>query len=171
MIERTAVAVVKVNLDRVADEPLVDQPLGRHMRRIPAQRPVDGEPHSRLLDGRKDPVGVGERGGERLFQQDVDAERGDLFDHVRMSRGRRTEDGKIRMRLSHALRDIAIDALGGDGEVGDRVRHPRFILVAHPGDLGIGMLVGLAQEVAHVHVLETQADDPPFAHLISSRKA
>ena len=76
--------------------PLVDQPLGRHMRRIPAQRPVDGEPHSRLLDGRKDPVGVGERGGERLFQQDVDAERGDLFDHVRMSRGRRTEDGEIR---------------------------------------------------------------------------
>jgi hypothetical protein len=32
------------------------------------------------------------------------------------------------------------------------------------------MLIGLAQEVAHVHVLEAEADDPPFGHLISSRK-
>jgi hypothetical protein len=171
MIERTAVAVVKVNLDHVADNPLVDQPLGRHMRRIPAQRPIDGEPDPRLLDGRKDAIGVGKRGGERLFEQDVDSERGDLLDQIRMPGGGRTEDGKIRTRLSHALRDVSINALPGNGEVGDGVRHPRLVVVAHPGDLGVRMLVGLAQKVAHVHMFEAQADDPPFAHLRSSRKA
>ena len=154
MIERTAVAVIEVNLDHVADDAFVDQPLGGHVRRIPAQRPVDGEPHPRLLDSRKHPVGVGERSGERLFEQDVDAERGDLLDHVRMPRGRRTEDGEIRMRLAHALRDVTIDALFGNGEVGDCVRHPRLVVVAYPGDLGVRMLINLAQEVAHVRVFE-----------------
>jgi hypothetical protein len=75
------------------------------------------------------------------------------------------------MRLSHALREVAINALPGNGEIGYRVRHPRFVIVAHPDDLGVGMLVDLAQEVAHVRVFEAQADDPPFAHLKSSRKA
>src|ERR1700727_2884983 len=39
-----------------------------------------------------------------------------------------------------------------------------------PGDLSVRMLVHLAQKVSHMRVFEAQADDPPFAHLKSSRK-
>ena len=103
---------------------------------------------------RKHPVSVGKRGGERLLEQDVDSERSGLFNHVCMPSRRRTEDGKIWMGLAHALRDVAIDALVGNGEVGDRVRHPRLVVIAHPGDLGVRMLKDLAQEVAHMRVFE-----------------
>ena len=42
--ERAAVAVVEMHLDQLADRALVDQPLGGVVRRIPGERPVDGEP-------------------------------------------------------------------------------------------------------------------------------
>ena len=42
--ERAAVAVVEMDLDQLADGALVDQPLGGVVRRIPGERPVDGQP-------------------------------------------------------------------------------------------------------------------------------
>src|SRR5258708_19946625 len=88
-----------------------------------------------------------------------------------MPGSRGTEDGEIGLRLSHALRDVAINTVARNGEIGNCVRHPRFVAVAHPDDLGIGMLIHLAQEIAHVHVLEAQADAPPFSHLTLLSKA
>ncbi len=55
------------------------------MRRIPAQRPVDREPHAGLGDGGEDSIGVGERGRKGLFQE-VDAERSDRLDAIGMAR-------------------------------------------------------------------------------------
>src|SRR5690606_10830547 len=43
MIERTAVAVVEMHLDDVADDSLVDEALGGVVRAVPGERPVDGE--------------------------------------------------------------------------------------------------------------------------------
>ncbi len=40
--------------------------------------------------------------------------------------------------------------------------------IADADDLRVWMLVRLAQQVAHVHVLEADADDAPFSHLSSS---
>src|SRR5271166_2271755 len=82
-----------------------------------------------------------------------------------MASRRRTQDGEIRARLPHALRDVGEYALGRNGEVRDCFSHPRLGVVAHPHDLGVRMLIRLAQKVTHVDVFEAQADDPPFPHL------
>ena len=102
-------------------------------------------------------------GRERLLEQDVDAERRDLLDHVGMPRGRGTEDGEIGIAsLARIARCRDKHASGGMREIAIASAIRASIGIADPDDLGVGVLGGLAQEVAHVHVLEAQADDPPF---------
>ena len=43
------------------------------------------------------------------------------------------------------------------------------LLVADAGDLHIGVIVGLAQQIAHVHVVEVDAHYLELAHSLSSR--
>ena len=164
MEQRAAVAVVEVHLQHFADHVIVDQSLGGDVRGIPAKRPVDGEPHPRLGDGGEDTIGVGERSGERLLEQDVDAQRGDRLDAIGVARRRGAEDRQVRPRLPYAALDIVIDSIGGNREVGDRVRHPGPVGIADACDFRVRVLVDLPQQVAHVNVFEADADDAPSPH-------
>ena len=93
----------------------------------------------------------------------------DSFGDVGMPRGRRTEDGEVGPRLLKTALDVAIDALPGNGEIGDRLGHARFVLVADGRRSRRREPVRLAQEVAHMRVLEADAGDPLLCHPRSSR--
>ena len=117
-------------------------------------------------DGGEDSIGVGERGGERLLQENVDAERSDRLDAIGMARGCRAENGEVRLGLPHAALDIVKHAVGGNREGLDRVGHSRAVGIANADDFRVRMLVRLAQEVAHVDVFETDADDALLSHVL-----
>ena len=135
------------------------------------KRPVDRQPHAGLGDRGEDSIGVGERGREGLFQQNVDAKRSDRLDAIGMARGRRAENGEVRTRLLDAVFDIAKHALVRDGEVSDRVGHSRRLRIANADDFRVRMLVRFAQQVAHVHMFEADADDALLSHSFLRRHA
>src|SRR6185369_10269006 len=59
---------------------------------------------------------------------------------------------------------IGENALRRYREVRDHRLHARRIVVADAGDLDVGVLMAFAQQIAHVHVIEAQADDFEFFH-------
>ncbi len=82
-----------------------------------------------------------------------------------MRRRRRAEDDEIRLRCLQALAIVGEDALSGDGEVARGGDHPLRLFVADAGDLHVGMRVRHTQQIAHVHVVEVDADDFEFRHI------
>jgi hypothetical protein len=145
----------------LADRPLVDQALGRHVRRIPGQRPIDRQANL-LLPGRRDhAVGIPQGRGKRLLNQDVGAVGGDLFHRARMVGGRRAQDDQVRPACPQALPDIGEHPFRRNPEGGDGGAHPRGVLVADTGNLCIRVLVDLPQQVAHMHIVKVHADDAP----------
>src|SRR5271165_6306849 len=164
MEQRSSISVVEMHLDDVPDRAFVDHALGGDMWRIPAQRPVDRKPNAGLGDGGEDSIGVGERCREGLFEENVDAERSDRLDAIGMPRRGRAKNGEVRLGRPHATFDVAKHTLVRDGERPDRVGHSRGLRIANADDFRIRMLVRLAQEVAHVHMFETDADDAVLSH-------
>jgi hypothetical protein len=70
------------------------------------------------------------------------------------------KDGEVGPGGPEAGVEVGEDAVLGDAEGRDGALHPGAVGVEDPGDLGLGVLVRHPQEVAHVHVVEADADDP-----------
>ena len=72
--------------------------------------------------------------------------------------GGRAKDHQIGF-CRHAGSDIAENPAGGQVEIGDGLLHARGVAVADAGDLGLGVVMHLAQQIAHMHVIKVDADD------------
>jgi hypothetical protein len=107
-------------------------------------------------------VRLGQRSGKRLLHDDVRAVRGDLFHPLAMLRGSGTKDDDVRLRLLHAGPVVREHLLLRRTKVPCRIHKTLRLLIADAHDLGVGMLRGLPQQVAHVKVIEIDARDAPF---------
>ena len=87
-----------------------------------------------------------------------------LFGVVRMIGRRGAEDRHVVGSGRHRGVEIGEDAILGKSELLDRDLHLRAIRVEDRGDLGLRMLMNQGEQVAHVHVVETDADDAEFGH-------
>ncbi len=148
-----------MHLDEVADGAGVDQVLGGVVRAVPGERPVDREAVAGRGHGGDHPAGVGGAGGEGLLDHDVEAVRGDGLDGVGVGGGGGADDGEVGGGLREAGGEVGEDALGRDREGLDGGGHAGGVGVVDAGDLGVGMVGDLAEEVAHVHVVEADAED------------
>ena len=113
---------------------------------------------------------LGEGGGEGFLDKDVQARRSDPLDIGGMVGGGGAEDGEIGLRPGQAGVHIGEDAVGRDGEGRDGAGHACRVCVADARDLGPGMVVHLAQQVAHVEVVEVDADDAQHGLSFGSRQ-
>ena len=164
MEQRTAIAAIVVDFDQLADRALVDQPLGGVVGWRPCRRPVDGQPPAALLHRLDHPAGIGDAGGKRLFDHDVQPAWRDRLDRVGMCRCRRADDGEIGPCRCQAGIEVDEDPLLGDAEIVDGALHPRAVRIEDAGNLGIRMLRHLAQQIAHMHVVEADAEHAVFRH-------
>ena len=103
--------------------------------------------------------GLGGGRGEGLLDQDVQARRRDPLDIGGVVGGGGAEDGQIGRVAGEAGLEIGEDAVGRDAEGRDGAGHPCRDRSQRPDDLSPRMLVHLAQQVAHVEVVEVDADD------------
>ena len=76
--------------------------------------------------------------------------------------GRRAEDRQIGLGPLDAGPPVGEHSLGRNAEILDGLLHPLRLLVVDADDLGMRMIGRHAQQIAHVHVVERDADDPPF---------
>ncbi len=162
MVERAAIAAVVVEFADFADESFLDEAVGGLLAGIPDERPVDGEELAVRLHGGDHGIGLGQRSGEGFLHDDVGAKRGDLGDPVAVIGGGGTEDDDVRLRLLHAGAVVGEDLGVGEAEIALGVHEACGLLIADADDLGIRVLGGLAQQVAHVEVIEIDAGDAPF---------
>jgi hypothetical protein len=153
-----------VHLDHVADQAFVDQSLGRDMRRVPGDRPIDGQPASRPVHGCQHPARVADARRKRLFHKDVQSMRRDLFDGVGVLSGRRTHDREISLGAGQAGLQVGEDALVRYAEPRDSGLHAGTVRVEYAGDFRARMFGHLAQKVAHVHVVEADSQDAVSRH-------
>ena len=65
--------------------------------------------------------------------------------------------------VRHVSRSVKTRS-GGNREIGDRRLHAGRVGIVDAGDLGVRMLGDGAQEVAHVHVVEVDAEDAVLGH-------
>ncbi len=165
MIERPPVAAVVVDLHQRADLTGVEQALGGDMGRIPGERPVDRQPPRRAVHCRDHPPRVGDAGGEGLLDHHVEPPRGQRLHVLGVFRRGGADDGQIGGTRVEAGVEIGEDPLGRDREGLDRRGHARGVGVPDADDLGVGMRGHLAQQVAHVHVVETDAQNPAHGPL------
>src|SRR5215468_7222132 len=98
VIERSAIAVVVMNLDYVADHAFINQTLRRAVRRVPGERPIDNQRFASGVHRANHRVGVSERRRHRFFYQNVDSERGDFFDAIRVARRGGAENRDVGFR-------------------------------------------------------------------------
>ncbi len=115
-------------------------------------------------DGGSHGVGLGERAGERLLDQDVDAMRGDPLGPDAVRRGGGAEDREIGPGLLQALVGVGEDAVRSEAEVARRVAHALRLLVGDADDLRVGTLESVPEEVAHVEVVEIDPDNFQASH-------
>jgi hypothetical protein len=162
--ERPAIAAAIMDLDHVADRPFLDQTLGRVVAWRPGARPIDGEPAAAAGHRRHHPARVGDARGKRLLDQDMQAVRRDPFDGAGVIGGLRADDGQVGLRPCKAGLKVREHPIGGNREITDRRRHASRIGIEDAGNLRIGMLRHLTQQVAHMHVIEADADNPVFRH-------
>ncbi len=106
-------------------------------------------------------VGIPQRRGEGLLDQDVRAMASDLFDRGRMLGRGRAQNDQIRAARGHAGPDIGKHPFRRNPEGRDGGAHPRGVLVADTGNLGLGVLVNLPQQIAHMHVVKVHTDNAP----------
>lgn len=164
MEQGAAVAAVIVHLNDIADRAVLDQPLRRDVRGIPGDRPVDRETTARPLHGGQHAARVGNACREWLLDEDVEPVRRDALDSVGVLGGGGADDGEVGVGGGEAGLQIGEDPVFGNGELGDRFRHPGAVRMEHARDLGVRMLGHLAQQVAHVHVVEADPQDAVFRH-------
>ena len=113
---------------------------------------------------RNHPARFGSRCREGLFDHDVRAEGRNLLDVFCMCRRRRAEHHKVGLCRLEAGLDVGEDLVGRDREVRDRGLHALRIGVADARNLRVRVLMRLAQQVAHVHVVEIDADNAKRRH-------
>ena len=164
VIERAAIAVVEMHLDQIADQALVDQPLGGHMAFDPPQRPVDRHLLARPFHRRDHRARIGGRGREGFFDKDVHPVRGEPLRHRRVIGGRRAEERHVVRPGGHAGVKIGEDGGLGDGMRLDGGLHLRPVRVVECSDLRLGVIGDHLQQIAHVHVIEADANDAEPGH-------
>ena len=74
------------------------------------------------------------------------------FDHFHM--------GDL-LRYAHEHPHAEIVGIAGEAKLADGFLHAGGLLVRDANDLGVGMFVGVAEQVAHVEVVEVDAGDFP----------
>ena len=164
--QRAAIAVVEMHLEDFADGALVDQTLGCDMRGIPAQRPVDRQPNARLLTAariRSASFSDAAKGfsSKMSTPSAATASTQSACRAVAGQRSRGPASSPARnVRFRNRRARWGCESL-------HRVDHTRADVVADANDFRVRMLVRLAQQVAHVDVLEADADDAPFSHFRS----
>ena len=161
--ERPAIAVVVMHFDHLADHAFVDQPLGGDMRRIPGQRPVDREACTVALQPRRSSGRPRRATPRTAFRPECAApKRRHLLDHSAACSavaGHRIARSGLRAAMQASR--VGEHPSAGMPNAVDRAAHARAVFVADADDLRIGMLMHLAQQVAHVHVVEIDADNAP----------
>ena len=107
-----------------ADAPLVDRGLHAHDRRVEPALADDAEPDAGRLARGDRPVAVGERGRERLLDDDVGAVLGRGLDRAGVRGVRRADRDGLDAGLAHHRRDVGerLDAVAGRERVGARLR-------------------------------------------------
>jgi hypothetical protein len=115
--------------------------------------------------GRDHPARVGGGGGEGFFHEDVDAMGGEAFDIIRVVGGGGAEDRHVVGAGRHAGVEIGEEAVGRDAELARDGLHFRHVRVVEARDLRLRVVMHEAQEIAHVHVVETDADDAELRHV------
>jgi hypothetical protein len=164
MPERAAIAAVIVELLQFPDSPFLEQPVRGDMPGGPAERPVDREKASGVTGRGDHAIRITHRGRERLLDEHVHATTRHELDVLRMLRRSGTQHREIRLRLLQTAIGIRENAILGDVEIFDHCLHARRIGIADSRDLHAGMLMALAQEIAHVHVIKIQAHHFEFFH-------
>ena len=111
-------------------------------------------------------VGFFEGAGEGFFDEDVDVVWGDFFDPGAVLGGGGAEDDDIGFGGFDAGVGVGECWESGGAEFLDGVVHAFGFFVADADKLGVGVLGGHAEEVAHVEVVEVDACDAPdpFCH-------
>lgn len=162
VVKRAAIAAVVVEFADFADEAFLDEAVGGLLAGIPDEGPVDGEELAVGLHGGDHGIGLGQRSGEGFLHDDVGAKWGDLGNPVAVIRSGGTEDDDVGLRLLHAGAVVGEDLGIGEAEIPLGVHEACGLLIANAHDLGVRVLGGLAQQVAHVEVIEIDAGDAPF---------
>ena len=139
-----------------ADGALVRQALGGDMARIPGERPVDRHADSGLFRRRDHPVGVSERRGERLLDQNVDSVGRDLLDPLGVRGRRRAQDDQVRLGRPDAAVDIGKNPVVGDAERARAAVIRSISRVPYSDNLGVRMVMDFAEQIAHVQMVEIE---------------
>src|SRR5262245_42384665 len=149
------------DVDYVADGAGPDEFVRLAMGTDPLQRPVD---HERLALRHRGDHGVGffEGRGERLLNHEMHLVRRDLPHPLAVLRRGGAKDHDVRLRLLEAGAIIGEAPLARDAEFAKGLLHPLGLFVADAYDLGLRMLDGHPQEVAHVKVIEIDARNSPM---------
>ncbi len=164
VVERASIAAVVVEAGDFADEAFLDEAVGGLLAGDPDEGPVDDELFAGGSHGGDHGVGFGEGGGEGFFHEDVDAMGGDLLDPVAVSGGGGTEDDEVGLGLFEAGVGVGEDLGVAEAEVLLGAGHARGVLVTDGDDVGAGVIEDLAEQVAHVKVVEVDACDAPLFH-------
>ena len=165
MPERTPVAAVVVDVDHIADDEFVHQPLGREETGLPGERPIDHQLPPRMAHRLGHRVRFRQAAGEGFLHQQMDVERGDLCDPFAVFRGGGAEDHEIGRSLFQTGAVVGEDAVRAEAEVLRRLLHPGRLFVADADDLHVRMLESLPKQIAHVEVVEVNTRDAPAFHV------
>ena len=158
--ERAAIAAEMPDVRDFTDDTGLDEIVGLAVRAHPLQRPVD---HERPLARHGGDHGIGflERRGEGFLNHDVRTVGSDFLHPLAVLRGGGAEDDDIGLRGFEAGAVVGEGAFAGEAEFAHGFLHARGLLVGDADDLGVRMFVGVAEQVAHVEVVEVDAGDFP----------
>ena len=165
MVERPAIAVVEMHLAQLSDQALVDQALGGDMAFDPAERPVDRHLLAGALHRRDHPPRVCGGGGEGLFHENVETVRRQALRIRGVVTGGGAEDRHVVGAGFHTGIEIRKEFILRHAERACHGLHFCKVRIVEPGDLRLRVLMHEAQQVTHVHVVETDADDAEFRHV------
>ena len=133
--------------------------------RIPGERPVDRRGACRVACHRRDhAVGVGDEAAKGFSTRMLSAVRRDALDLVRVLGGRRAEDGEVGLRLGRHFSRSVKTRSSGMPKLAIAAAMRGAVGIADADDLGVGMLGRFPQQVAHVQVIEADAEDAEFRH-------
>ena len=130
------------------------------MRGHPLERPVD---HEALILAHAFDHGIGflQRGREGFLDHEVRPVRSHLLDPLTVLRGRRAKYNHVGLGLFETLAVVGERLILGDQSLADGFFHAGRLFVANTDDLGIGMLVGVPKQIAHVEVVKVDSSNFP----------
>ena len=132
----------------------------------PSEWPIDRhDPAGCLHRGDHPPRGP-RRCGEWLFDEQVRAVGCQPFRVVGVVGGRGAENGEVGLRCGHAGVEVRKHPIFRNCEIGYRLGHPRRIRIEDAGNHRVRMLMHLAQQITHVHVVEADGSDAKIGHLL-----